>query len=418
MATPEVATAADELVSARPTPRRIRRVAFLTPEFVTERRGDGGVGNYVLKMATALGEQGVEAEVFVKSEHAGIVDLQGLRVERVARSRSWIARAIVRVLVPFMGRRAAVLLHLIDAKRLARALERRHRERPFDIVQSANHELSGWFVRRRPGRVHMIRISTSRLLYDRAYGDGHAAISRFVEALDVRAMRRADRAYAPSSYLASHFNRVHDANVAVVRPPATLAAEPAAELPWPLPPRYLVHFGQLGVRKGTNLLAAALPRAWDEAPDLTMVWAGALSDDELARFRASWGAARSERVVALGVLDRPTLYRVVAGAVASVLPSTVDNLPNTVIESLALRVPVIGSAGASVDELVEDRRTGTLVPLFDDAALAAAMVAAWRDEAPWSGTPMPPSGRLAELEPTEAVRRFLALAGAAIQRDA
>jgi glycosyltransferase involved in cell wall biosynthesis len=89
----------------------------------------------------------------------------------------------------------------------------------------------------------------------------------------------------------------------------------------------------------------------------------------------------------------------------------VDNLPNTVIESLMLGIPVIGTRGASIDELVEPGVTGQLVYPGNVDGLAAAMVEAWRGEGAvrkgfsWSGAVA------AEMEPERAVRNLLCLAG-------
>ena len=64
------------------------------------------------------------------------------------------------------------------------------------------------------------------------------------------------------------------------------------------------------------------------------------------------------------------------------LPSQVDNLPNTVIESLSLGIPVLGSRGASIDELVEEGRTGHLVELGDVHGLAETLVRMWLKRSP------------------------------------
>jgi glycosyltransferase involved in cell wall biosynthesis len=397
-------------------PSAIVRVAFLTPEFVTESSGSGGIGSYVLKMATALAVHGVTAEVFVPSTQSGVVHHDGIRVERVPRERSLVLRGLTRVLRPWAGSQSRLLLHLLNARRLARALERRHAECAFDVVQSSNHRLTGSFVRRDRGRRHMIRISTSRVLYDRAVGLRHGALSRLNERLDVRALRRADVAYAPSRFMADYFNATYGTDVRVLRPPAELGATPAERHALEVPERYLVHFGSLGDRKGTGTVARALELAWQVDPTLRMVWAGRLADDEHAAFRRAWGD-RSDRVLTLGPLDKPTLYRVVADAVAAVLPSTVDNLPNTVIESLTLGVPVIGSDGASIDELVEEGRSGTLVPIGDVRALATAMLDAWQGRSPFLGSAFRSPESLLEMQPNEAVRRFLALATAPAVRD-
>jgi len=90
--------------------------------------------------------------------------------------------------------------------------------------------------------------------------------------------------------------------------------------------------------------------------------------------------ARSENIPGihyLGALTRADMNTVLSNAIASVLPSRVDNLPNTAIESLSLGTPVITMANSSIDELVTDGITGWVVPQGDIDALANAMQVAW-----------------------------------------
>jgi glycosyltransferase involved in cell wall biosynthesis len=54
-------------------------------------------------------------------------------------------------------------------------------------------------------------------------------------------------------------------------------------------------------------------------------------------------------------------------------PSLEDNLPNTVMEAAACGVPAVGFDVGGVSELIDDGRTGFVVPVRDDKALAAAL---------------------------------------------
>lgn len=382
------------------------RVAFLTPEYPTELTGEGGVGSYVHKTAHLLAGLGHDCTVFVTSDEGGLLQDGAVAVVRVPRSRSLAARGLswlLRRLDPASGYLPA---YLANARLMARALEAEHARSPFDLVQSANLRLVGLFVARRAGRRHLVRISTSRLLYEAAAGRPVTALARLTERLDVLAQRRADATYAPSRLLQRYFAETYGLDVGLVRPPLPVDVAGRGDPPPGLPGRYLVHFGTLGRRKGTEVLAAALPRAWEHAPDLRMVWAGPLADAARDRYRAAWGE-RAGQVALLGPLDKPRLYAVVAAAEASVLPSLMDNLPNTVIESLALGVPVVGTAGASVDELVTHGQSGLLVPPGDPEALADALVEVWR------GRTFPRVAPTAEMEPERAVAALLGFAGLA-----
>ena len=54
-------------------------------------------------------------------------------------------------------------------------------------------------------------------------------------------------------------------------------------------------------------------------------------------------------------------------------PTAWEGLPNVVMEAMAAGLPVVATRVGGVPELVEDGRTGCLVPPRDPAALARAM---------------------------------------------
>jgi glycosyltransferase involved in cell wall biosynthesis len=52
-------------------------------------------------------------------------------------------------------------------------------------------------------------------------------------------------------------------------------------------------------------------------------------------------------------------------------------MPNACLESMALGRPVIGTIGASFDELITDEENGFLVPANNLEALSDKMIKAW-----------------------------------------
>lgn len=389
------------------------RIAFLTPEYPSEYPDGGGLGAYVHRMAKSLIEAGHEPEVFVLShQETNTTSYQNVRVHKVNAARDhrfldflrWGSSKLLR----FEAWRSSAQM-VMAAVALSAALERRHSISPFQLVQSADWLATGLFVRRRRGRVHAVRCSGASDFY-REF-DGIRSLARSWRGyLERCSMQRADVAYSPSRYLADFFRRVHNLDIRVIRPPIFLECSHFHPLPFSLPTRFFLHFGQLTEVKGTAMLAQALPIAWKVVPDLTMVWSGVCWDKQkLDAWRSLWGE-HSNRVQITGPLERQTLYAVLERADAAVLPSQVDNLPNTVIESLMFGIPVIGSRGASIDELVDEDQNGHLVALGDVNGLAEALAKMWLNKSPVRKGFVWKSLISDEMRVERAVANFVALA--------
>jgi glycosyltransferase involved in cell wall biosynthesis len=395
------------------------RIAFLTPEFITELTSAGGLGAYLNRMADALRDAGHLPEIITLSDHASqTLSFHGFEVHRVQRThlttRAWqyFLRKYEHDKPPwlYLGN------HLAGAWLLARHLKRLQSARNYEIVQSSDYGFTGLFVPRHHGRTHVVRCSWVGELFMKTDGTFHPFTVRAVGRIERLCLRKADRAYAPSRFVADYYRHHHGLEVDVLRPPlgdmppgGPAEACPDFRAPDNLPAKFLLHFGQLRERKGTDIVAAALPLVWAQVPDFRMVWAGQEESWRiLARSQALWGEDAA-KVTYLGALDRPQMLATIRRATATVLPSRVDNLPNTAIESLALGVPVIGSAGASIDELVEDGVNGYLVPIGDASALAEAKIRVWN---------LPPNvlcqrpAMLDDMIPSRAVTQFLELVAA------
>jgi glycosyltransferase involved in cell wall biosynthesis len=81
----------------------------------------------------------------------------------------------------------------------------------------------------------------------------------------------------------------------------------------------------------------------------------------------------TERVQFLGALPRERVVELFAAADASILSSTWENFPHTVVEALAVGTPVVATAAGGVGEVVQDGENGLLVPLGDSRALGDAI---------------------------------------------
>lgn len=113
---------------------------------------------------------------------------------------------------------------------------------------------------------------------------------------------------------------------------------------------------------------AALRRTYPEAR-LTIAGTGP-EGPALRALVASLGLESAVELV--GRLDRDEMAAMYREADVALNPSTVDNMPNSVLEALASGVPVVSTDVGGVPYMVEDGITALLVPARDPAAMAAA----------------------------------------------
>jgi glycosyltransferase involved in cell wall biosynthesis len=305
---------------------------------------------------------------------------------------------------------------------MARALAEREKDRRFDLVHSSDVAVPGLFVEKSPNRSLLVRSSWARGLWLSSDRVNPKIDVQLVSFLERKLIRRADVAYAPSHLVASYYSSRLGRKMEVVRPPVLVdtRVEKDRKLPWKLPDRFLLHFGPLGPIKGTDVVAEALPLVWRHEPDFTMVFAGMFrtwinskrvsAPEMFNTYSRTWGHF-ADRVFWLGEIERVRLHEVIKMAEASVLPSRIDNLPNTALESLVLGVPVVGTYGSSIDEIVEPGYSGELVPIGDPAALAEIMLKVWRREVNWLGKGFQKPSVMEEMSSEAAAANLLRLAG-------
>ena len=121
-----------------------------------------------------------------------------------------------------------------------------------------------------------------------------------------------------------------------------------------------------------------------EAPDQFVLYAGRLSPEKnidviaeatagIPRVVAGDGPLRHLVPDALGFVSQAELSRLYDRAAVVVLVSQMEGLPNVVLEAMAHGKTVIATPVGGIPSLIEDGRTGFLVPVGDAAALRATI---------------------------------------------
>jgi glycosyltransferase involved in cell wall biosynthesis len=187
-------------------------------------------------------------------------------------------------------------------------------------------------------------------------------------------LRHAAHVFTPSAYLREL------ALAWGVKPErVTVLPNPAPELP-KLPPRAELRraFGLNGATlafAGRLTAQKSLERALEAvagADGVSLVIAGDGPDrDPLERRARELGLG--DRVKFLGAQPRERIVELFHAADATVLSSSWENFPHTVVEALAVGTPVLAMEAGGVAEVVRDGVNGLLVAPGDTAALGEAV---------------------------------------------
>jgi len=227
------------------------------------------------------------------------------------------------------------------------------------------HALFGWVARAARRRTRIIMQFYSIEL--RWVNERIAVLRGFLR----RAIRTADRVVAISTSTAREVTALagSDVPVEVIPYAVEMPAHPAVR-----DQATILYVGRLVERKGVAYLidAAAL------VPQAKIVIIGDGPEREALEARATERGV-TDRVSFRGWVTPEELDRAYASATAFALPAVVDKRGDTeglgmvLMEAMSYRVPVVTTALGGITDIVDDGKTGVIVPPNDATALAGAL---------------------------------------------
>ena len=137
-------------------------------------------------------------------------------------------------------------------------------------------------------------------------------------------------------------------------------------------PNTVVCVGRFDKCKGQDVLIKAISLIHDGFPELRIKFIG--DGPMLPKCKnLAHELGVGDHCDFLGKLPHQEVLCQVAHAAISIVPSRSDNLPSTVVESLAVGTPVIASNVGGIPDIFRDGEEGFLIPPEDPSALAFRM---------------------------------------------
>jgi glycosyltransferase involved in cell wall biosynthesis len=347
------------------------RIAFLTTEFVTEPAFAGGLGNYLFRTALVLTQKrGCSPVVIVRSDKDEHLVHQGIDVFRVRpRAPFWVKALDFLTL----GRLTGALAQISTSKTLWDKVVEEHRRNKIDFVQAASYDATNLCARRLIPSV--VRVSSFEPLWRKAYEKKLTLKQRLIEYFEVRAMKAADGVYAPSRLLAQKVQ------TAIGRPVSTIEPMYVNDVESPdcsfyeknlMGKEYFLFFGTIGAMKGCKEIAEIIYPLLRSSAGLYFVFVGATSHEhskEVKRYILQRAGDVRDRVLFFEPLKHESLYPVIKESSGVILPSRIDNFPNTCIEAMSLGQIVVGTRETSFEQLIDDGVSGFLCNAGDPESL-------------------------------------------------
>src|SRR6185436_4784759 len=132
------------------------RIAFATPEYVTERHFDGGLANYINRVSKVLADLGHDVHVVTLSlQDEAEFEHEGVMVHRLTLKSGWQS------LNRLTRYSLATTLHWLNfSTQVFRKLKQLHRQEPFHLIQYPNYSSCGVFSIPFLRTAHVVRTSS------------------------------------------------------------------------------------------------------------------------------------------------------------------------------------------------------------------------------------------------------------------
>jgi glycosyltransferase involved in cell wall biosynthesis len=326
-------------------------VAFVTPEFIKDGSiYPGGLATYLHTTAKALMERGVRVSVFTVSERSRDLEFDGIRVVEVDCRTPLALKPLVKLLSIMAP---GAVSHAMSSWALNSHLRRTRRREDIDVLQYTNWKSVGLF---RLKKGSLVRISSFDRLWDNNPEDQNSD-KRLCRWLESAALRRFSTIIGPGEYLASIvFSELKPSKgITIVPTPIGTYIPPSNRSFVKQGKRLVMYAGTLSRIKGVELLLGTIDRYLEKHSDtvfLVVGKVGSANGRSVKNDIESITVKHPEHFIHIHHLEKQDLMAAYSEADLVLIPSLIDNFPNTALEAAYHGALLMVSDSASLGSLL------------------------------------------------------------------
>lgn len=358
-------------------------IAIATTEFVNENNFHGGLANYTYKLAKWLVLNDNTVTVFLpvnSNQQEQTIDYEGITLIKVPiTDNQWHYKYKFEKLgLSFlMNKKKYYRMYFEELSKCMNAsILKQHRFSKFHIVQYPNN---GGMAFDCPTQIpSIIRLSGLTAKSHEYGGYGNTDISVFEqEKFEAKGLMKASAIFCPSKMTIEITKKTVNRKFELIETPFI---KPALTLDDSIYKRhwqnktYILFFGSIGIIKGIGTIAEIIFDLLEQQPNLHFVFVGKKLSNQINNmpiwdYLIDKARQHQNRIIHLEPLKHHQLFPIIQHAECVVLPSRIDNFPNTCIEAMANSKIVIGTVGNGFDQLIDDEKSGFVIPVDDSLAL-------------------------------------------------
>ena len=354
------------------------KIILVTTEFINSEGFSGGLANCIADIARSLVDNGNEVFIVTEGNIYGYEKWKGIDLYSVDTINISYGLRFINLIFPYFPK-----YYLINKK-----IREICNEKKVDIIQYPSSSALG--MHRIKDVPSVIMMATYLPQFRKAYKKkwiGTISKSWKKDELQIkRALYKADAIFSPSQLVAEMVKYDTKIEVKTLKLPMYVNVESSNKICCEeklYEKKYFLFYGTLGYLKGIDLIAKVLDRLFARYDDVYFTFMGRnlMMDYNGEKVEAIEYVRRivekkyNQRIIYISATDsKEKLYNIVSNSLACVLPSRFDNLPNSCIESMMLGKIVIGTRGASFEELLDDHDNGLLIDIDDENQLLEALI--------------------------------------------
>lgn len=331
------------------------KICFVTPEFMTRNKPSTGLPNYLYRVSKALMEKG----------HTPIIITAGDINENTYYDGIEVIRRKTRIEVDERYKTFSYIVNAFHMSyQLNKELKRLQETEKVDIIQFCNlYGLGLFYHGKTPAIVRLSSYAKEYFAYSRTYSKLMIAVMSKCEVLGSHSSRGL---ISPSNVMGVAYGKDAGRKVVTIESPfindITVTNDSIYKQNF-INKKYILFFGVFNEEKGVIVLSKIIHKILKENPDYYFSFigkSGMYKNKNVEKIIKTNAGEYKNRLICMGPLEHDRLYPIIQKAEFVVLPSLAENLSNACIESMALGKVVIGTDGASFEQLIVDGESGLL----------------------------------------------------------